>query len=119
MLSNPAIPHRCGKATPQRRDESACNKTATQVRSRKSLQKTETDGRSVERAIRYHGHIGLSGHKRELLRLSRRAPVTQGVGASVEWERGGVNAASPYMTNSNRPFFLHLHSPIGLPYPPG
>src|SRR6266516_789055 len=67
MPSNPAIPHRCGKATPQRRDESACNKTATQVRSRKSLQKTETDGRSVERAIRYHGHVGLSGHKRELL----------------------------------------------------
>src|SRR2546428_13158728 len=68
MPSNPAIPHRCGKATPQRRDESACNKTATQVRSRKSLQKTETDGRSVERALRYHGHRGLSGHKRELLR---------------------------------------------------
>ena len=31
------------------------------------FQKTGTDGRNVERAIRYHGHIGLSGHKRELL----------------------------------------------------
>src|SRR5436853_2057889 len=67
MPSHPAIPHRCGKATPQRRDESACNTTATQVRARKSLQKMEPDGQSVERAIRYHGHGGLSGHKRELL----------------------------------------------------
>jgi hypothetical protein len=31
------------------------------------FQKTGTDGRNVERAIRYHGHRGLSGHKRELL----------------------------------------------------
>ena len=77
MPSNPAIPHRFGKATPQRRDESACNKTATHIRSRTSLQKTETDGRNAESVIRYHGHIGLSGHKRELLMVLQLAPPVQ------------------------------------------
>ena len=30
-------------------------------------QKAETDGRNPERVVHYHGRIGLSGHKRELL----------------------------------------------------
>jgi len=65
--SHPTISHRFGKATPPRRKGSAGNKTAGHIRSRKSLQKAETDGRNPERVVHYHGRIGLSGHKRELL----------------------------------------------------
>jgi hypothetical protein len=45
----------------------AFNKTAGHIQSRTSLQKMEADGRNAERAVHYHGHIGLSGHERELL----------------------------------------------------
>src|SRR4029434_5129290 len=45
----------------------------------------------------------------DLLRLSRRQPVTLCVGASLEQGREGVNAASPSMTNSNRPLSTHCH----------
>ena len=48
---------------------------------RKSLQKTETGGRNAARAVRCHGHIRLTVHKREL--LDRVHCI--GVGVAASW----------------------------------